>query len=268
MTRLLTAAVLVPLTWYLCKRAPFPAFLVAALVVVALASWEAYGLLQTRGSRPFRSLGVLLCLATAWGFAAKPAALTPLAALSAAAVLVPVGVLWRRDDPAAMLDAAVTTVAPVLFVGFTLGHCVGLRAVAGEDGSDLLMLLLVCVALADAAAYYVGTAFGRHPLAPKVSPKKSWEGAAGGLAGSVAGSMLAHFWFFQRLSVPHALAIAAAVWAAGIVGDLAESAWKRAAGVKDSSALLPGHGGMLDRIDGLLVAGPVLYYYWRAFLAA
>ena len=268
MTRLLTAAILVPVAWYVCKRASYPAFLAMALLVIALASWEAYLLLEARGSRPFRALGVALCLAAAWGFTTLPPALTPSVALAAAAVVVPLVAMWRRDDAEAMVDATLTTVAPVLFMGFTLGHCVGLRAVPGEEGSDLLMLLLVCVALADTAAYYVGSTFGRHKLAPTLSPKKSWEGAFGGLAGSVSGGMAAHFWFFQRLPMRHAVAIAVLVWAAGLAGDLAESAWKRAAGLKDSSGILPGHGGMLDRVDGLLVAGPVLYYYWRAFLAA
>jgi phosphatidate cytidylyltransferase len=267
MTRLLTAAVLVPLTWYLCKRAPFPLFLAAAMLAIAAAAWEAYRLLEARGARPFCEMGVVLCLAVVWGFSSLTPQFDPAAALALTAVVVPMAAMWRRDDPAAMLDATLATAAPVLFVGFTLSHAVGLRAVGGERGSDLLLLLFVCVALSDTAAYYVGSAFGGHRLAPILSPRKSWEGAAGGLLGSVAGALLAHFWFFQRLSLPHALAIAALIWAAGIAGDLAESVWKRAAGVKDSSALLPGHGGILDRLDSLLVAAPVLYYYWRAFLS-
>jgi len=87
------------------------------------------------------------------------------------------------------------------------------------------------------------------------------------VAGSIVGALIGHFWFFQRLPLVHALALGVVLCAAGIVGDLGESMLKRSAGVKDSSRLLPGHGGVLDRVDSLLVAAPVLYYYWSAFLS-
>ena len=137
-----------------------------------------------------------------------------------------------------------TTVFPIFFVGLPFAYVVGLRAIPGENGSDLLLLALVCVTLSDAGAYYMGRAFGTHPMAPVISPKKTWEGAAGGILGSVIGALIAHFWFFQRLTLTHALILGVVLCAAGIVGDLGESALKRAAGVKDSSALLPGHGGV------------------------
>jgi phosphatidate cytidylyltransferase len=126
---------------------------------------------------------------------------------------------------------------------------------------------MLCVTLSDTGAYYAGSAFGSHRMAPVISPKKSWEGVAGGVIGSLIGALLGHFWFFQRLPLAHALALGVVLCAAGILGDLGESMLKRTAGVKDSSALLPGHGGVLDRVDSLLVAAPVLYYYWMVFLA-
>jgi phosphatidate cytidylyltransferase len=135
-----------------------------------------------------------------------------------------------------------------------------------ERGRDLLILLLVCTAFADTAAYYFGSAFGRKRLAPAVSPGKSWEGVFGGLAASVFGGLLAHFWFYRGLPIVHAVALGILLGASGILGDLAESMIKRAAGAKDSSGLLPGHGGLLDRADSLLFSGPVLYYYYRVFL--
>jgi phosphatidate cytidylyltransferase len=174
----------------------------------------------------------------------------------------------RRETPDAMLRAASSTLFPVLFVGMTLGTVVGLRVRAGDDGTDTLLLLLVCVICSDTAAYYVGSAIGRHRMAPVLSPRKTWEGAAGGLVASIGGALVAHFWFYQRLSVAHALAIGVLLSVAGVCGDLAESMVKRAAGAKDSSALLPGHGGLLDRVDSLLLAGPAFYYYYRLFLEA
>jgi phosphatidate cytidylyltransferase len=173
----------------------------------------------------------------------------------------------RRGSPEAMLDATMTTYFPVLFVGLPFAFVVGLRVIPNENGPDLLLLAMLCVTLSDTGAYYVGSAFGRHRLAPVLSPKKSWEGAAGGVLGSVTGALIGHFWFFHRLPLGHAVTLGLVLCAAGILGDLAESMLKRTAGVKDSSALLPGHGGVLDRVDSLLVAAPVLYYYWTVFLS-
>lgn len=267
MTRLLTAAVLIPLAWYACKRAPFPVFLAMALVTIGAVAWECYGVLKSGGSRPFALLGVALTLAVAWGFAGLPPHLDPLTPLTAGAVVVPVAAMLLRASPRAMWDATTSTLAPLVLVGLTLGTSVALRAVPGENGSDLLLLLLFCVALSDSLAYYVGRAVGRHKLAPTISPKKTWEGAAGGVAGSLVAALLGHFWYFQRLSLAHAVILGTLAGVAAIAGDLAESVLKRAAGVKDSSRLLPGHGGLLDRLDGLLVAAPVLYYYWRVVLS-
>ena len=267
MTRLLTAAFLIPAAWYLCKRAPFALFLLAALVLAGIAAWECAAILRHRGSRPFSWLAVASCLGIVGAFALQPPFVVALAVLTGAALTSPALAMLRRDSPEAMLDAVMTTFFPVLVVGLPFAFVVGLRAIPGENGPDLLLLAMLCVTLSDAGAYYVGSAFGTHRMAPLISPKKSWEGAAGGVLGSVAGAIVAHAWFFRRLSLGHALALGVVLCAAGILGDLAESMLKRAAGVKDSSALLPGHGGVLDRVDSLLVAAPVLYYYWTFVLA-
>lgn len=267
MTRLLTASLLIPSAWYLCKRAPFAAFLAAALLLTTLAAWEAATIFRRRGSRPF----VWLSVAASFGVVAAFAAPAPLAAavavMTGAVLVATVSAMLRRDTPEAMLDTSMTTLFPVFFVGLLFAYVVGLRTIPGENGPDLLLLAMVCVTLSDAGAYYAGSAFGSRRLAPVISPKKSWEGAVGGALASVAGALIAHAWFFQRLSLLHAVAVGLILCAAGIVGDLAESMLKRAAGVKDSSGLLPGHGGVLDRVDSLLVAAPVLYYYWSFFLA-
>jgi phosphatidate cytidylyltransferase len=266
MTRLLTAAFLIPTVWYLCKRAPFPLFLAAALLLAAAGAWECSAMLRRRGSRPFSWLAAAGCLGIVWAFASRPPSIDPLAVLTAIVIVAPAVAMLRRRTPEAMLDASMTTLFPVWCVGLPLAFTVGLRAIPGENGPDLLLLVLVCVTLSDAGAYYVGSALGAHRMAPAISPKKSWEGAAGGLLASMAGAVAAHYWFFRRLPLAQALVLGTVLCAAGIVGDLAESMLKRATGVKDSSALLPGHGGVLDRVDSLLVAAPVLYYYWRVFL--
>ena len=267
MTRLLTAAFLIPAAWYLCKRAPLALFLAAALLLAGIAAWECVAILRHRGSRPFTGLSVAACLGIVGAFALQPPLAAAVAVLTAAAIGSPALAMARRATPEAMFDATMTTFFPVLFVGLPFAFVVGLRVIPGQNGPDLLLLAMLCVTLSDAGAYYAGSAFGTHRLAPLISPKKSWEGVAGGVLGSIVGALIGHFWFFQRLPLAHALALGVVLCAAGILGDLAESMLKRSAGVKDSSALLPGHGGVLDRVDSLLVAAPVLYYYWIVFLA-
>jgi phosphatidate cytidylyltransferase len=134
-----------------------------------------------------------------------------------------------------------------------------LIAVHWEHGREAALLLIVVVVASDSAQYYAGRAFGRRPLAPALSPKKTVEGAAGGLvAGAVALALVGHWWW---PAAPLALraGLGAVLVVLGITGDLFESMLKRAAGVKDSAALIPGHGGVLDRIDALLFAAPVYY---------
>jgi phosphatidate cytidylyltransferase len=113
----------------------------------------------------------------------------------------------------------------------------------------------------DTAAYYTGRAFGRRKLAPSVSPGKTWEGAAGGMAASLLMAVIAHYWFFPELSLRAALPLAAAMNVLGVVGDLTESALKRGSGAKDAAKILPGHGGLLDRLDSLLFNAPLIYYF-------
>src|SRR6185295_11748482 len=117
----------------------------------------------------------------------------------------------------------------------------------------------------DTGAYYVGRALGKRKLAPSISPGKTWEGAFGGLAAALAMATLAHFWFFRELPLKYTLPLAALMTVVGIFGDLAESALKRGAGAKDAANLLPGHGGILDRLDSLLFNAPLIYYFARFY---
>jgi phosphatidate cytidylyltransferase len=266
MQRLLTAAVLAPLVWWLTKRGPDLAFGATIVTCAALASHEAYRMLEARGMRPLRLLGLALGAAVAASFAGPFSGLEPATVLGLAVSVSFVAAMARRPDPPSMLDAAVATTLPVVLIAFPLGFLAALRRIDPETGPDLVLLLLLCVMLGDTAAYYTGRAFGRHRMSPAISPKKTWEGAAGALLGSLGAAALAHYWFFQRLPVPDAVALAGILCVVGILGDLTESMVKRASGVKDSSSLLPGHGGVFDRIDSLLFAGPVLYGYWRLFL--
>jgi phosphatidate cytidylyltransferase len=157
------------------------------------------------------------------------------------------------------LPSAGISASGLLLVAFPLTYAFRLRAL-GKEGPRHLLFVLVVIWASDSVAYFVGRAIGKHPFAPHLSPKKTWEGSVAGFASCI----LVAFAFMQFLTVPFTLLVGAAAVGnvAGQAGDLLESAYKRSAGVKDSGALLPGHGGMLDRIDALILAIPVVWYYW------
>jgi phosphatidate cytidylyltransferase len=167
-----------------------------------------------------------------------------------------------------MLGSAGTTVLGVLYVVLLGGHLVALRM--GFDqrlSAHLLFFFFLVIMGSDTGAYYTGRAFGRHKLAPQVSPGKTWEGAVGGMLASLLMALAAHYWFFPGLSLKAALPLAAAMNIFGVVGDLTESALKRSAGAKDAAQILPGHGGLLDRLDSLLFNAPVIYYFARVYFS-
>ena len=153
-----------------------------------------------------------------------------------------------------------------LLLGLGLGFQLKLFLLQGtlpKTGSRLILALYLITWLGDTAAYFIGSAFGKHRLAPKVSPKKSWEGAAGNLLGNLLGAVIIKLWVCTQWTWVDTVALALLMGAAGQLGDLVESTWKRSAGVKDSNVgvSIPGHGGLLDRVDSLLFAAPVLFAY-------
>jgi phosphatidate cytidylyltransferase len=273
MLRLATAAVLMPLLWVVIKKAPPWAFLGLAILTISIVIWEVYRLLEARGARPLKWIGLFTCWGVISSFLGLElpvpgvdlsfSATTPLVFGS---LLTIAAAMWLRPTPERMLQDTLATLLPMLMIGLCLGYVVGLRGMPGRDGQDLLLLLFLCIIAADSFAYYFGSSLGRHKMAPVLSPKKTWEGAAGGIAGSVIAAVLAHVWFYQRLPLNHALILGVALGVTGMIGDLSASMLKRATGVKNSSELLPGHGGMFDRTDSLIFSAPFLYYYYLAFL--
>jgi phosphatidate cytidylyltransferase len=257
---------MLPLLWATVKIAPRPVFCVVALITIGIACWECLRMMETDGGRPFKGLGLIAGLAVAWSFLDAPPRFDPELPLMSLGVITMVLAMWRREDTKQMLRSSMHTVFPIAFVGLGLAFTIGLRAMPGEDGEDLLMLLFICVIFADTAAFYIGTLFGKRRMAPLLSPRKSWEGALAGTAASVLAALIARAWFYQRLPLGHALILGVTLGIAAILGDLAESMIKRWAGVKDASRLVPGHGGLLDRTDSLLLAGPWLYHYYAWFL--
>jgi phosphatidate cytidylyltransferase len=164
----------------------------------------------------------------------------------------------RRPMVEALPSAGISS-SGLLLVAFPLTFAIrlhGIRAI----GPAMLFFVLVITWVGDTAAYFVGRAIGKHALAPHLSPKKTWEGTVASFLCSLIVAMV--FARYMTVPLPHLLAMAALGNVAGQVGDLLESAYKRSAGIKDSGSILPGHGGVLDRIDALILAIPVVWYYW------
>jgi len=189
----------------------------------------------------------------------NPDLLTPLL-LTSAVILSLIGLLLRRRKEGAF-TSWVWTMAGILYIGWLLSHLVALRGL--DDGRNWVFFVLFVTWVSDTTAFLIGRKFGRHKLAPNISPGKTWEGAIGGICGAIIMSIL----FFTRtpFQLPlvywQAIPLSVLVSILGQVGDLTESLLKRNMGVKDSGKLMPGHGGILDRFDSVIFAGIVVYYY-------
>jgi phosphatidate cytidylyltransferase len=167
--------------------------------------------------------------------------------------------LFTKRPLVETLPAAGISSSGLILVAFPLSFAVRIHG-SGTQGPLLLLFAMVIIWVGDTAAYFVGKSFGKYKLAPHLSPKKTWEGTVASFVGSLIVAVI--FARFMTVPLPHLLAMAALGNVAGQVGDLLESAYKRSAGIKDSGSILPGHGGVLDRIDALILAIPVVWYYW------
>ncbi len=269
--RLASVAILIPLivaaTWWYW----FTVALVAICIIVAVV--ELFAMLRHGGYSPRLGPGLAAALLLCAAAALRP--FTPFdligLALSLGVALTLVYELLPRDRATSLLSWALTftgaTYIGWLLSGFILLSQLDtplrpalLSALAIPPGTAWLMLVLAITWIGDSAAYFVGRAFGRTKLAPVLSPKKSWEGFAGGLVASILTALVAVPLLGLPIGYLPAALIGLVAGIAGTVGDLGESLLKRQVGVKDSGALIPGHGGILDRMDSLLFTAPVVYY--------
>jgi phosphatidate cytidylyltransferase len=171
-----------------------------------------------------------------------------------------------EDIPSAALRQTAAVTAP-LYVGGLLASLALLRRDAGDHGGHYVILVLTMAWFADTGGYFVGKRFGRRKLAPIVSPNKTWEGFFGALLGGAIAATVASLVYLPGLSLFPAIVLGAIAAAVGQLGDLVESLLKRSTGVKDSGNLVPGHGGLLDRVDAVLFIAPVVYLFWVWFQA-
>jgi phosphatidate cytidylyltransferase len=255
-----TALVALPLLGAVIFLAPPWATVVLVAIAVLLGLVEFGGLLRAKQIAP---LTAPMFVAAALAFAAPLPWLRGLDLLPAALVVLLAAALGRARDIPASVPAAAASLLGALYVGSLGGTLAALRVLPpDESGSWRLLLLLAIVMGNDTAAYFTGSAIGRHKLAPLVSPGKTIEGTLGGVAGAIAAAFVVRALGLPELPALHTALLGAGVAVAATAGDLVESLLKRWAGVKDSGALFPGHGGMLDRLDSLLFGAPVLYHYF------
>jgi phosphatidate cytidylyltransferase len=255
MTRLISGALLAAAAVAAILLLPVTLLRVVACGVAALAAYE-YVRVAGAPRGVSQWIVVAVVAAACWVAAGTTTVdVRLLAGLVLAWVAVEVLALGRTVH-----QAGVAAIAPA-YIGVPLGLLVATHAAGGWQAT---LLLMGTVVVSDSAQYYSGRALGRHPLAPAISPKKTIEGAVGGLLFGTAFMAIAGPWLVGGGSVGGWVAVGAAVVFLGICGDLFESRLKRHAGVKDSSALIPGHGGVLDRIDALLFAIPAYYTYLQA----
>ena len=265
MKRVITAIVLLPLFFAAVLAANSAWFAALAALASLLAAHEYFGLAEALGEKPFRVFGhawAMLALLSVW----LPERIPPVLIAVAGALAVGVLALFSKMDLPKVLGAVATTAFGALYLGALPGCMLALKELGGERGTGFVLLACTAVWAGDSFAYYGGRLLGKHKLAPRVSPKKTWEGAIIGAIGSLVAGAVAPLTYFRELPMVHALAISALISIIGPLGDLFESALKRGAGVKDSSSLLPGHGGVLDRLDSLLFAAPLVLLYQKVFL--
>jgi phosphatidate cytidylyltransferase len=279
--RVATAVALIPIVVGLVLWGSTALVSIAIALVMLLALFEYFALGEAIGHRAYRfwtATCALLLIFAQWLMADEAAYRLPgnliayhrvwwfantVPGLESVFFLFVLGIaaltLATRRSLVEGLPAAGISASGLLLVAFPLSYAVRLHG-AGSGGPALLLFALVIVWVSDTVAYFVGRSIGRHALAPHLSPKKTWEGAVAGFLASLMVGIVFTRWL--NVPLPQLLGMAAAGNVAGQVGDLLESAYKRSAGVKDSGSLLPGHGGMLDRIDALILAIPVVWYYW------
>jgi phosphatidate cytidylyltransferase len=268
MQRVLTALVLVPVVIAVIFLSPRWPLLMLAMVFVAaaLALWEYLGLADAMGAKTPRVVTIIFLAIFLAAVFRRPDLMAPVLACVSLALLVVCA--FRSPVERVLPDTAYSSFG-LIYVGFSMSTVYLLST--QDNGPSLLLFLFCAVWSGDVAALYVGRSMGRHKLAPTLSPNKTWEGSIASVAGSVGVTVLLLYVATQltargveALSYPgqmaHWIGLAVLVNVGAQVGDLVESAIKRGAGVKDSGHLLPGHGGMLDRIDALLLAAPLLWY--------
>ena len=275
MKRILTAVVALPIL-LVTVWSPSPYyFVILSTIAALLALGEFYSLATKARCKPQVVTGFCAALVVIASFVFEEPLLT-VAALIAVAIVTLVGAVFRPSELKESLVSVSSTIFGVIYVALLASCLVGVRMISDTRfatpvshlSSKALTMFFAIVIFTDTGAYYTGRTIGRHKLAPRISPGKTIEGAIGGFVMAAVAGYVSKLTFFPEIPIAHCLVLGAIIGIVGQIGDLAESLLKRGSDVKDSGRLLPGHGGMLDRIDSILFSAPVLYFYFRLFFVS
>lgn len=253
--RVLSALVLLPLI-FLVIWFGGPAYSLLVAAFAALGALEFYGMMGLSRRHPLTLFGLVWVLLFILVAHFEESYTAPL--LTSAVAFSLIWLLFRSP----VKDAAtnwVWTLAGIIYIGWLMSHFIPLRGL--EGGREWVLFVVLATFAADTAAFFIGRAWGRHSLAAKISSGKTWEGAVGGFLGAIAASLI--LVLLLGLSIPYwqTVILGALIGIVAPLGDLAESMLKRSTGLKDSGTLIPGHGGLLDRLDSILFTVVVVYYY-------
>jgi phosphatidate cytidylyltransferase len=276
-TRILTAAVALPLLFaaiILPLYIPETVWIFVGIAILALGAglFEYFSLTKKMELKADAGAGyigaALLTLAFVVDSPSRaPELLILVIAVFTGGLLIAQTFRFQADFTKLLAGAGVTLLG-VLYLaflgGFLISTRVGFESVPGLS-TKLLLFFFIVIFASDAGAYFLGKAIGKHKLVPKISPGKTWEGLFGGIAAAAGAAAICSATFFPEVPYKLSLPLAGVMAIVGILGDLAESAIKRGAGAKDAAAVLPGHGGLLDRLDSLLFNAPILYYFARFY---
>jgi phosphatidate cytidylyltransferase len=263
-SRILVAIVGIPLIVALCLIGKIP-FLIFVSFIGLLAFQEFAGMMKNKNSYPNRivgSLAVLLIIINEYA----PFFDYQIFFVAVTLLLFLTELFRNKSSAVSNLGASLLGIA---YIGFFAASILDVREFYNasgftySQGGYLILSILVSIWLCDSAAYFIGSAYGLHKLMPRVSPKKSWEGAVAGFVFAVIGMIAAKSFVLEFLTTANAITLGIIVGLFGQIGDLIESLIKRDANVKDSSSIIPGHGGILDRFDSLLFTAPIVYLYIR-----
>lgn len=258
-------------------------FLGLILVAIFLGLWEFYKIMETRGLRPMRNTGIIGGLMV--GFLAYFSNGYFLTIVLTATILLVMMIQLSKKDVSTAITGISVTIFGVIYIAWLLSHAILLRGIGPEleneyhytrqmleqiqgsrdVGLFFVLLVIACTFLNDTGAYFTGKAWGRRKLAPRISPKKTWEGAAGGVVASAVTAIVIKLILVFPFKIIHCLILGFLIGVSAVFGDLVESLVKRDARLEDTGGLLPGHGGIMDRLDSLLFTIPLTYYYAKIY---
>lgn len=261
MKRVITALIGVPVVYSIVWFLPSP-FTVALIVLSALVMLKEYfDMMKINSMKPFEFEGYLLVLLIVFLFYFKVDLLRLFIFIIPSLILIIL--IFKRDEYGKLLKSGSFSLMGIIYIGIFSGYLLLIYSYRGNGvrGRELLIYLISVIWLGDTGAYYIGRYFGKHPLALRLSPKKTVEGAIGGVIFAILGGLIMRLLLKNYISYIESILFSIFLSIMGQVGDLIESGFKRALKVKDSGTMLPGHGGVMDRMDGLIFSAPFMYLY-------